>query len=179
MVAVGIHILLEIFIHILKHEHELVFGVDHIVQRDDILVLELLHKRDFADCGGGRAFFGVEVDLFESDIFAGLPVAAFEDLFTSLVAVQTWLAKSGPYSSVSAFAQLLQLLERVGVPLIHCRHRAAAAKAFDTDGRIGSARKRQSPNFCRAKLRVRRRPPGEARVPKNGRSSRWSCSTGW
>jgi len=43
-------------------------------------VLELLHKRDFADRSAGGAFFAVEVDFFEGYEMAGLAVAALEDL---------------------------------------------------------------------------------------------------
>jgi hypothetical protein len=43
-------------------------------------VFELFHKGDFADGGAGGAFFAVEVDLFEGDQLAGLPITAFEDL---------------------------------------------------------------------------------------------------
>ena len=43
-------------------------------------MLELFHEGDFADGGAGGAFFAVEVDFFEGDQFAGLSVAAFEDL---------------------------------------------------------------------------------------------------
>ena len=42
-VAVGIHVLLEISIHVLEDEHELVLGVDDIVQGEDVFVLELFH----------------------------------------------------------------------------------------------------------------------------------------
>jgi hypothetical protein len=54
--------------------------VDDVVEADNVLVLELLHKRDFADRSAGRALFAVEVDFFEGDEVAGLAVAAFEDL---------------------------------------------------------------------------------------------------
>jgi hypothetical protein len=43
-------------------------------------MFELLHKRDLADGGRRGAFFGVEVDFFESNELAGLTIAAFEDL---------------------------------------------------------------------------------------------------
>jgi hypothetical protein len=66
---------------VLEDEHELVLGVDNIVEGDNVLVLELLHERDFADGGGGRALFRVEVDFFEGDEFAGLPISTFKDLW--------------------------------------------------------------------------------------------------
>lgn len=49
--AVGIHISLEIAIHVLEYEHQFVLRVNDIVESNDILVLELLHKRDFSDGG--------------------------------------------------------------------------------------------------------------------------------
>ena len=50
-VAAGVHIFLQVLVHVLEDEHELVLGVDDIVQRDDVLVLELLHQGDLADGG--------------------------------------------------------------------------------------------------------------------------------
>jgi hypothetical protein len=44
-------------------------------------VFEFFHEGDFADGGGGCAFFAVEVDFFEGDELACLAVAAFENLF--------------------------------------------------------------------------------------------------
>jgi len=54
--------------------------VDDIVEGDNVFVFELFHEGDFADGGAGGAFFAVEVDFFEGDEFAGLPIATFEDL---------------------------------------------------------------------------------------------------
>ena len=82
-IAAGIHVLLEVFVHVFEDEHEFVFGVDDVVERDNVFVLELFHEGDFADGGGGGAFFAVEVDFFEGDELAGLAVAAFEDLVVS------------------------------------------------------------------------------------------------
>jgi len=79
-VATGIHVPLEVLVHELKDEHELVLGVDDIVEQDNVLVLQLLHEGYLADGGGGRALFRVEVDFLEGDIFARLAVAALEDL---------------------------------------------------------------------------------------------------
>lgn len=73
-----VHEFLEIFVHVLKDEHELVLSVDDVVEGDDVFMLELFHERDFANGGGRCAFFAVEVDFFEGDEFAGLAVAAFE-----------------------------------------------------------------------------------------------------
>jgi hypothetical protein len=77
--AVGIHVLFEVLVHIFKYEHELVFGVDDIVEADDVVVFELLHEGDFANGGGWCAFFRVEMDLFEGDGVACCPLLAFED----------------------------------------------------------------------------------------------------
>lgn len=80
-VASRIHVLLKILVHVLEDEHELVLGVDDIVQADNVLVLQLFHQRDFADGGTRCAFFGIKVDLFQSNKLAGLAVATFEDLY--------------------------------------------------------------------------------------------------
>lgn len=79
-VAARVHVFLQIFVHVFKHEHEFVFGVDYVVEGDDVFVLEFLHQADFADGCTRGPFFAVEVNFFESDKFAGLPVATFEDL---------------------------------------------------------------------------------------------------
>lgn len=50
------------------------------MEGDDVFMFELFHEGDFADGGAGCAFFAVEVDLFEGDEFACLPIATFEDL---------------------------------------------------------------------------------------------------
>ncbi len=81
-VAVGVHVFLEIFVHILKDEHEFVLSVNDIVERDDILMFELFHERDFADGSRRCPFFRVEVNFFQGDEFACLTVATFEDLMT-------------------------------------------------------------------------------------------------
>lgn len=54
--------------------------MDDVVEGDDVFMFELFHEGDFTDGGAGRAFLAVEVDLFEGDEFASLPVATFEDL---------------------------------------------------------------------------------------------------
>lgn len=77
--AARIHEFLEVLVHVFEDEHEFVLGVDDIVEGDDVFMLELFHEGDFADGGGGGAFFAVEVDLFEGDEFAGLTVSALED----------------------------------------------------------------------------------------------------
>lgn len=77
--AARVHEFLEVFVHVFEDEHEFVFGVDDVVEGDDIFVLELFHEGDFADGGRGGAFFAVEVDFFQGDEFAGLAVAALKD----------------------------------------------------------------------------------------------------
>jgi hypothetical protein len=49
--AVGVHVLLQVLLAELEDEHELRLGVDDVVQADDVLVVELLHKRNLADRG--------------------------------------------------------------------------------------------------------------------------------
>lgn len=49
--AAGIHVFLQVLVHIFKYEHELVLGVDDIVKGDDVFMLELFHQRDLADGG--------------------------------------------------------------------------------------------------------------------------------
>lgn len=79
-VAARVHVALQVLVHELKDEHQLVLGVDDVVQQDNVLVAQLLHKGDFADGRRGRALLRVEVDLLEGDELAGLAVAALEDL---------------------------------------------------------------------------------------------------
>jgi hypothetical protein len=79
-ISLGIHVLLQVLIHIFEDQHELVLGMNDIVEADDVLVFQLLHQRDLADCGRGCAFFGIEVDLFQSYQFPSLPISSFEDL---------------------------------------------------------------------------------------------------
>ena len=78
--AVRVHVLLKVAVHVLKHQHEFVLGVDDVVQANDVLVLELFHEGNLADRGRGSALFGVEVDFLEGDQLAGLSVATFENL---------------------------------------------------------------------------------------------------
>ena len=75
-----IHIFFEVFVHVFKHEHKLVFRVDHIMKGDDILMLELFHQRDLTNRGGWCAFFGIEMDFLERHQFAGLTISPFENL---------------------------------------------------------------------------------------------------
>ena len=63
-VAARVHVFLQVFVHVFEYEHEFVFGVDNIVEGNDVFVLQFLHKADFTDGSAGCAFFAVEVDLF-------------------------------------------------------------------------------------------------------------------
>ena len=75
-----VHVFFQVFVHVFEDEHEFVFGVDDVVQRNYILVFELFHEGDFTDGGAGGALLAVEVDLFQGDKFACLAVTPFEDL---------------------------------------------------------------------------------------------------
>lgn len=56
-IAPRVHVFFQVLVHILKDEHEFVFGVNNIVQRDYVLVFEFLHQTDFSNCGGRGALF--------------------------------------------------------------------------------------------------------------------------
>ena len=58
-ISLRVHILLEILVHVLKHQHQLVLCVDDIMQGDYVLVAKLLHKRYLADGSRGRPFLRV------------------------------------------------------------------------------------------------------------------------
>ena len=62
--AIRVHVSLEVTIHVFEDKHELVLGVDDIVEADNVLVFELFHERYFADGCRRGALFGVEVDFF-------------------------------------------------------------------------------------------------------------------
>jgi hypothetical protein len=83
-VTLGVHIFLQILIHVFEDEHELVLRVDDIVKADDILMLELLHQRDLTNGRGRRAFFRVEMDLFQRNKLPRLAIPSLEDLFLQL-----------------------------------------------------------------------------------------------
>ena len=78
--ATGVHKLLEVFVHVFEDEHELVLRVDDIVQGHDILVLQLLHQRDFPYGCRRCALLRVKVDFFQRHELARLAVPSFEDL---------------------------------------------------------------------------------------------------
>jgi hypothetical protein len=42
-VAARVHVLFEVLVHVFEDEHELVFGVDDVVEGDDVFVLEFFH----------------------------------------------------------------------------------------------------------------------------------------
>ena len=77
--AAGVHEFLEVLVHVFEDEHEFVFGVDDVLEGDNVFMFELFHEGDLANGGGGGAFFAVKVDFFQGDKFAGLAVAALED----------------------------------------------------------------------------------------------------
>jgi hypothetical protein len=81
--ALCVHVLLQVLVHVFEHQHELILGVDNIVKADNVLVLQLLHQGDLSDCCRGCAFFRIEVDFLECYQLSGLSIAAFEDLFKS------------------------------------------------------------------------------------------------
>lgn len=57
--AAGIHVFLQIFVHVFEDQHEFVLGVDDIVEGDDVFMLQLFHERDLANSRGWRAFLRV------------------------------------------------------------------------------------------------------------------------
>ena len=75
-----IHVFFEVFVHVLEDEHELVLGVNDIVEGDDILVFEFFHERDFANGGARSTFLAVEMYFFECDKLTSLSITTFEDL---------------------------------------------------------------------------------------------------
>jgi len=66
-----IHILFEVLFAVLEYEDQLCFGMDNVVETDDVDVLELLHKGDLADRSGWCPFFSIEMDLFQCNDFVG------------------------------------------------------------------------------------------------------------
>ena len=65
--AVRIHILLEISVAVFEDENQLGLSVDNIIESDNVDMLQLLHQRDFADCGRWGSFLGIKVNLFEGN----------------------------------------------------------------------------------------------------------------
>lgn len=78
--AARVHVFLQIFIHILEHEHEFVLGVDDVMEGDDVLVLELFHQRNLTDGGRRRALLGIQMDLLEGHQLTRLTISPFKNL---------------------------------------------------------------------------------------------------
>ena len=114
--------------------------MNDVVQQDDVLVLELLHKRDLADGRRRGALLRIEVDLLQRYQLARLAVTAFEHLHS--VRLYPQQEHQQTHSGIGTLAQLLQLLERAGVsPIVHGRDGGdvlAAAEVAHADGAVGA-----------------------------------------
>jgi hypothetical protein len=77
---VSVHVLFQILFTKLKDENELDFGVDDIMEADDVDVLELLHEGDLSDGGRGRAFLCVKIYFLEGDNFICGPGSALDEM---------------------------------------------------------------------------------------------------
>jgi hypothetical protein len=75
-VTVCIHVLFEVPFTVLEDKYEFCFGVDDIVEANDVDVLELLHERYLANRGRRSSLFSIKVYLLESDNFICCPGAA-------------------------------------------------------------------------------------------------------
>ena len=62
----GVHIFLQVPVAEFEDKNEFCLGVNNVVKANDIDMLELLHKGDFADRSRRSAFLSIEVDLFQS-----------------------------------------------------------------------------------------------------------------
>ena len=78
--APGIHVFLQIFVHVFEDQHEFVLGVDDIMEGDNVFVLQLFHERDLADSRRRCAFFRVQMNFLECDKLARLAIAPLENL---------------------------------------------------------------------------------------------------
>ena len=76
----AVHVLLEILIHILEHEHELILRVNDIMKGNYVFVLKLFHEGDLSNGSTRSAFFTIKMNLFKRDEFASLAIASLEDL---------------------------------------------------------------------------------------------------
>jgi len=65
--AVRVHVLLEIPVTVFEDKDQLGFGVDNVIESDNVNVLQLLHQRDFTYRRRWGPFLGVEVDFLEGD----------------------------------------------------------------------------------------------------------------
>lgn len=70
-IAMRVHVLLEILLAVFKDEDEFRLRMDDIMQADNVGMLELFHKGNFADGSGWRALFGIEVNLLQGHDFVG------------------------------------------------------------------------------------------------------------
>jgi hypothetical protein len=129
--AVCVHILFKVFVHVFEYEHEFIFGVNDVVEADDVVVFEFFHEGNFADGGRWSAFFRVEMDLFQSYRVACRPLLAFEDggIRPELI---------GSFRIVP-LAKLLQLLvvhvSRVNTNKLEMQHKQEIAKVSRRDER--------------------------------------------
>ena len=80
--------------------------------------------------------------------------------------------KAQTHRGIGALAQLLELLERTGVSLVHLGDALAAAEAADADGRVGAVVEREGADVGGHKTGVRRVAVGVARVPEDGAGCR-------
>lgn len=55
----------------------------HIVQSQNVLVIELLHQGDLTDRSGRRPFLGIQVNLFQGHQLISLVIPTFIDLILS------------------------------------------------------------------------------------------------
>jgi hypothetical protein len=67
--SMRIHIPFQILFAKLEYQHQFRFGVNDVMQSDNVRVSKFLHEGDFTNCGGRRAFFSIEMNLLESDNF--------------------------------------------------------------------------------------------------------------
>jgi len=74
--AMGVHVLLQILLAELENEHEFCFGVDDVVEANDVDVFKLLHEGNFPDGGGWCAFFRIEVNFLQGHDLIGVLRAA-------------------------------------------------------------------------------------------------------
>src|SRR6266550_1538733 len=68
-IPVLVHVLLQILFAEFKNEDELCFGMNNIMQSDDIDMLEFFHQRDFSNGGGRSAFFCIKMYFLQSHNF--------------------------------------------------------------------------------------------------------------
>mmetsp|Transcript_13839 Transcript_13839/g.19369 ORF Transcript_13839/g.19369 Transcript_13839/m.19369 type:complete len:208 (+) Transcript_13839:656-1279(+) len=74
----NIQILFQILIEKFKDKREFSFGVDYIVETNDVGMLKFFEERNFANGRGGDTFiFRFQTDLFEGDDFSGHTILRF------------------------------------------------------------------------------------------------------